>query len=187
MNPQLIFWIVFIAMLFIVIYLNLKNNMLKDTSTANVRPYSFARVQLMWWTVIILTSFISILIFKGIIPAFDSSTIILLGISSATLATGSVIDLSDQKNPAIVRSQNQNSENFFLDILSDSNGVSIHRFQAFIFNFVFGIWFICTVLYYLGNFPGNVNNIIPVISSNNLILLGLSSGTYAALKTTENK
>jgi len=32
-----------------------------------------------------------------------------------------------------------------------------------------------------------INGIIPVITNNNLILLGLSAGTYVALKTTENK
>jgi hypothetical protein len=31
------------------------------------------------------------------------------------------------------------------------------------------------------------NTIMPVICQNNLILLGLSSGTYVALKTNENK
>lgn len=187
MNPQLIFWIVFIVFILIVIYLNVKYNLLKDSSTANVKPYSYARVQLMWWSVIILSSFITILLYKGIVPVFDTSIIILLGISSVTTATGRLIDVSEQQNTAIVRSQNQESQNFVLDILSDTGGVDIHRFQTVVFNLSFGIWFICTVLYYLGNYPGNVNDIIPVVSTNNLILLGVSSGTYAALKTTENK
>jgi hypothetical protein len=160
--------------------------MLKDTSTASVKPYSYARVQLTWWTVIILSSLITILLFKGIIPVFDSSTLILLGISSATTASGRMIDISDQKNASIVRSQNQNSQNFLLDILSGSSGVDIHRFQAVIFNLVFGIWFICTVLYSLSHFSGDVNSIIPVLTPTNLTLIGISSGTYAALKTTEN-
>lgn len=33
----------------------------------------------------------------------------------------------------------------------------------------------------------NMSNILPDIEPNNLILMGLSAGTYAALKTTENK
>ncbi len=187
MNPQVIFWIVFIVLLLIVIYFNFKSSMLKDTSTATKKPYSFARVQLTWWTVIILSSFITIVLFKGLIPTFSSSTIILLGISAATTATGRIIDMSDQSNPNITRNQDLGSDNFLLDLLSDGNGINIHRFQTVVFNLVFGIWFICTVLYYLGHFPGDVSNIMPVISDNNLILLGLSSGTYAALKTTENK
>ena len=35
--------------------------------------------------------------------------------------------------------------------------------------------------------PLEMNAILPILEPNNLILLGLSSGTYAALKTTENK
>lgn len=186
MNPQVIFWIVFLVLLFLVIYFNTKYSLLKDLSTADHKPYSFSRVQLAWWSVIILSSLITILFFKGIIPTFDTSTIILLGISAATTATGRIIDDSD-KSKGILRIQNQNSDNFILDILSDSNGVSIHRFQTVIFNLSFGIWFICTVLYNLNHFTGSVNNIIPVMVENNLILLGLSSGTYAAIKTTENK
>ena len=187
MNPQLIFWLIFIALLAIVIYFDVRYSMLRDISSANRKPYSFARVQLTWWSVIILASFITILAVKGIAPTFDTSTLILLGISSATTAAARIIDRSDQSNPNITRTQNQNSENFFLDILSDEKGVSIHRFQTVVFNIVFGIWFICTVLYYLSHFPASVDKIIPVITENNLILLGLSSGTYAALKANENK
>jgi hypothetical protein len=186
MSPQLIFCIVLAAFILLVAYFDVRFNMLRDASTANKRPYSFARVQLTWWTVIILSAFISILISKGQAPVFWQSTLILLGISSATTAAGSVIDnSSDPSNPT--RSQNQPSDNFFLDILSDNNGISIPRFQTVVFNLVFGIWFICTVFYYLQNPPANISMIIPDISSNNLILLGLSSGTYAALKTGENK
>jgi hypothetical protein len=180
--------------------------MLRDTSKANVKPFSFSRVQLSWWSCIVLSAFITILITKCAIPTFDASTLILLGISAGTTAAATVIDISDQSNPALQLSQNQDGQNFFLDILSDKNGVSIHRFQTVVFNIVFGVWFIGELLHNLnantaiGNWvmcPDNpdvkdtfcsyVNLIIPKFSNNNLILLGLSSGTYAALKATENK
>ena len=162
--------------------------MLRDISAApkGKKPFSFSRLQLAWWTVIILSAFISILIAKGVSPTFHESTLILLGISSATTATARIIDRSDQTTK-VNRSQDQDSENFFLDILSDENGVSIHRFQTVAFNLAFGIWFICTVFYFLENPPLSINDIIPDIGTNNLILIGLSSGTYAALKTNENK
>lgn len=187
MNPLVIFLIVFLALLFLIVIFNMKYDLLKDSSTAKRKPYSFSRVQFAWWLVIILSSFITIILFKGLIPTFNSSTLILLGISAATTATGRIIDMSDEKNTNIIRSQDEDSQNFVLDILSDGNGVNIQRFQTVLFNAVFGIWFICTVLYFLGNFPGDVSKIIPEISDNNLILLGLSSGTYAALKTGENR
>ncbi|MEG9512210.1 hypothetical protein LZ318_00585, partial [Saccharopolyspora indica] len=75
-----------------------------------------------------------------------------------------------------------------------------------IFNIVFGIWFISAVLQRLAVDPpcsmcsiqpasdacvACLNNyaktILPWVPSNDLILMGISSGVYAALKITENK
>lgn len=159
--------------------------MLRDTSKATGhQPYSWARVQLAWWTVIVLASFIAILWHMGVAPTLNSSTVILLGISAATTATARVIDISDETN-LLTRHQDDFGKNFFLDILSDQNGVSVSRFQTVVFNLVFGIWFISIVLKCLNS--GDADNIMPVITDNNLILLGLSTATYAAMKTTENK
>ena len=189
MSPVIYFWIVFPVLVFIVIFFDIKYDMLRDASTiAKPKPYSFARVQLAWWTQIVLASFISI-IFSGYgIPTFNESTLILLGIGTATTAAAKVIDLSDQSKSGIKRSQDEDGKNFFLDILSDENGVSIHRFQTVVFNLTIGIWFIAEVLNNLSMVnKDNIDTVMPVISDNNLILLGLSSGTYAALKSTENK
>lgn len=208
MQPQtqrLIFWAFLFLLVLIIIILDRKYGLLRDASLATKKPYSFARTQLAWWTAIVLASFITIMITKGAIPTFDSSTLVLLGISMATTGAARAIDVSEQANPAIVRNQNNNGENFFLDILSDGNGVNIQRLQTVIFNLVFGVWFISAVLHNLIECPPVVcadftkcidcdstiklayNYIIPKICDNNLILLGLSAGTYAVLKTTENK
>ncbi len=52
---------IFAFMLFLLftffLWLNVKYSLLKDTSTATKKPYSYARVQLAWWTVIILELF----------------------------------------------------------------------------------------------------------------------------------
>jgi hypothetical protein len=133
-------------------------------------------------------------------PTLNSSTVILLGISAATTAAARVIDISDEEK-SNWRHQDGFGKNFFLDILSDNNGVSVHRFQTVVFNAVFGVWFIHAVLNNLlhdcSAYTGDtklleqckldiLNYIMPPISDNNLILLGLSSATYAALKMTEN-
>jgi len=160
--------------------------MLRDTSNQSSQPYSWSRVQLAWWTIIILSSFIAVLWKEPehIAPALDYSIVILLGISSVTTATAKVIDLPTQGVPSI----QSISRNFFLDILSDNSGVSISRFQTVVFNLVFGIWFIAVVAHNLNAIPpGGINFIIPHIENTNLALLGLSSATYAAVKTTENK
>ena len=200
-----IFWIVFAITFVLVAWLDKTYCMLRDVTTAKTRqPYSWSRVQLAWWTVIVLATFIAIFISKGVAPTLHISTVILLGISSATTVTARAIDLSDQQNLLISRHQNDFGKNFLLDILSDENGVSINRFQTLMFNVVFGIWFINAVLNNMHadcsaykDLTGSavqaackinpIDYIMPVISDNNLILLGLSSATYAALKTTENK
>jgi hypothetical protein len=199
------FWGIFILLLAAVIICDRKFQMLRDISKASVVPYSWSRVQLAWWTIIILSAFTTILLRSGVAPNLHSSTLTLLGISVATTAAARVIDLGDQQNAHVFRHQNLKSTNFFLDILSDHNGISIQRFQAVLFNAVFGIWFIATVLgnindpnFCLSTFSKSDPNLaqcllhpadfyMPVISENNLVLLGLSSATYAALKITENK
>ena len=207
-QQSLIFWAFFLALAGILIFLDQKYKMLRDTSLAVKKPYSFARVQLAWWTVIVLASFITIMITKHAIPTFDSSTLVLLGISAATTGVARVIDQSAQSNPAtsMALAQGQEGQGIFLDILSDGTGPNMHRFQTVVFNAVFGIWFIAAVLHNLPQCPqvhcndliscinctdvaqkAAYNYIIPKICDNNLILLGLSAGTYAALKTTENK
>jgi hypothetical protein len=184
MSPQVVFWCVLAGLVAAVVYLDLKHNMLRDSSTATRKPYSYARTQLAWWSVIILASFISVTASKGI-PKVDTSTLILLGISAATTAAARLGDMSDASQ-GLVRTQDQASESFFIDILSDSGGVNIHRFQALVFNMTFGIWFIHQVLYFLP-VADTPDGIIPVLDQTNLVLLGLSSGTYAVMKTTENK
>ena len=194
MHPYFWFWFSLVTLTFLVLFFNLKYSLLRDNSTAKNKPYSFARVQLAWWTIIVFSSLIAILSLKSGIPTFTESILILLGISSATTAAARVIDVADQKNTDIVSIQNDESENFLLDILSDGNGVSIHRFQTVVLNIIYGIWFVAAVLHNIPKdlsaafFPAEViNNILPAFDNGTLILLGLSSGTYAALKMTENK
>lgn len=189
---SLIFAITFSSLSLIIYWLNAKYNLLKDKSSIIQKPYSYSRVQLTWWTLIIISSFISIFIAKGNLPILDNSLIILLGISSATTATAGIIDVADQSKQNVTLIQNMQSEGFFLDILSDANGVSIHRLQAVLFNLIIGIWVIYSVLIGMKTCTSSVsatciNSIIPVIDANKLLLLGVSATTYTAIKTNENK
>ena len=65
-----------------------------------------------------------------------------MGISVGTTFAAGTID--NNQNP-ITRHQNEPSAGFFIDILSDENGISIHRFQ----NVVWTIIAICLYLCYL--------------------------------------
>jgi len=71
---------------------------------------------------------------------------------------------------------NNQSENFLLDILSDANGVSFHRFQMAAWTLVLGIIFITQVYKVLA---------MPDFNGSLLVLLGISAGTYVGLKIPE--
>ena len=195
MEARLIYLFVFILLLAIAIILQKSFCFICDASTATPKPYSYSRVQLVWWTFIILASIIATILASAQIPKLDESTLILLGIGSITTIAAKTIDISDDANQtptSPVLSKNEPSQGFWLDILSDKSGVSIHRFQAMVFNLVFGAWFIYQTVLHLKGIGSNtpmdaINKIIPPIETSNLVLLGISAGTYAALKTTENK
>jgi hypothetical protein len=221
MDARLIYAIVFGCLFLFAVWLQKKFGIICDASSAKPKPYSYSRLQLLWWTFIVFATFITILIASGKIPTLDTSTLLLLSIGAMTTASARVVDLSDEANqakkiaaipavlpagpdqvgnptppvPAVVvspLSKDMKSEGFWLDILSDKNGVSIHRLQVVVFNILFGAWFIYqSVIQLKGIGPmtpiNTLSSIMPVITENNLILLGLSAGTYVAMKSTENK
>lgn len=141
-------------------------------------PFSLSRTQFAFWTIIIVSSFFYLVISNGFkVPAIDNVNLILLGISMGTSALASTIDSSQQKN---ARHQNQPSGGFLADILSDSQGVSIHRFQNVIWTLVVGIIYVVYV---------SSNKLLPgpeTITQQLLVLMGISSGTYLGLKIPEN-
>lgn len=184
------FLVPFIILLMAIIICDKKYAMLRDSTKLTIhKPYSWSRVQMAWWTLIILSSFVAILWQNSVAPVFDESVLILLGISAGTIATARVIDISDDTAEGIFRHQDSIGKNFFLDILCDESGVSIHRFQTLLFNLVFGCWFIIEVNAGLNKCFSKecANEIMPIILPNNLILLALSSAMYVLLKSTENR
>jgi len=68
------------------------------------------------------------------------------------------------------------SEAWFIDILSDANGVSLHRFQLFAWTAILGIVFIVA---------SYRNLAMPIFDTTLMGLLGLSAGTYLGLKIPE--
>jgi hypothetical protein len=186
MNPVFIFWLIFSLITSAVILCDYFFGMLRDTSTAAPKPFSYSRVQLAWWTIIIFSSIISALFLHNGLPVLFNSTLYLLGIASGTTAAARLIDVSDQLKNNSFRHQDMNGgTNFLMDILSDGNGISIHRFQTVLFNILLGCWFIYNVVFNLA--AKNIEGIIPDIQPNYLVLLSLSTLTYTALKATENK
>ncbi len=117
----------------------------------------------------------------------NQNDLIILGISAATTGAARLIDVSDQSKSNLTLNINQPGQNFFIDILSDLNGISIHRFQAVVFNITLGVWYIYSTLHNLNGSGTDLNSMLPDIGSGNLVLLGISATTYAALKSKESK
>ena len=125
MDPHLLMIAWIIIYLFAIIFLDKKYQLLRDTSTAESKPYSLSRVQLAWWTGFVLSAFIAVVFNKFntdmSIPTFSDGILIILGISAATTATATLSDISDETNKLLSRHQNDEGggKNFFIDILSD--------------------------------------------------------------------
>lgn len=161
------------------IYLAIKTSMLKDTGATNSATYSLAKTQLLWWTLIIITCFIVALDSSqgSIFPDLNSTVVTLLGISLGTTATSKIID--GQLKVQGKRSHDASSRSFIHDILSDENGISVHRFQTVVFNIIFGIAFFI-------EFSQNGSFKFPEYDTSQLTVLGISSAGYIALKLNES-
>ncbi len=184
--------VLLLLQLFILVRLSLNKKsvfraMLKShgSLTEADQPYSMSRVQLFWWTMIISACFVVAYAVTGSLKGangqsiFNSSILLLLGISAGTTVTGRIIDTGHANNPAGIQYQRKkNYKNPLYDIMSDANGISIHRFQAVLFNVIFGFIFIV-------QFFDTGSSMLPEFDSATLGLLGISSGSYLALKVGE--
>jgi|GEM_PF-1021161 hypothetical protein len=146
-------------------------------------PYSLARTQLVIWITIIGSVYTFAVLWDGRDPlVINNTALILMGISAGTFAVGAIVDTTEIQQ-GIPRIQDQPSTNNFLrDILSDSKGVSVHRFQ----NLVWTIIAIVIYFYRYNNPPSGTTDVLPVLDSTLLALTGISSATYLTMKTREN-
>lgn len=154
----------------------------KDTPIIDIpKPFSLARTQLAIWTVVISCTYVYLCLCHGCtIDIKGSATALaLLGISIGTTTLASAIDQSQTAQPGTIRHQNQPSGGFWIDILSDENGVSIHRFQNV-------IWTVIAISIYLCRIdPSGCK--LPELDGTLIALTGISSATYLGLKLNENK
>lgn len=148
------------------------------------KPYSLSRTQLFLWTLIIACTFILGCAYKGTFTGIINNTaLILLGISLATTVGGSIVDstVSGTGNSIVAKeilmANTQRTEaNIMVDVLSDSRGVSVHRFQAVVFNVIFGAIFVYKFAK-TGEFPD--------FGEQELTLMGISQAGYVGLKANE--
>jgi hypothetical protein len=164
------------------IYLLYDKNALRDASLQENKPYSFSRVQLWWWTLIIVGSLFGIYASTGTYWQLNPTCLVLLGISSITTISGRMVDTRDHADPEITRSQDLHpSQGLLNDILSDNHGLSMHRFQSLVFNIAYGLAFVVEV------FSNPLKGSFPVYDASVLAMLGVSSAAFLAMKMSENK
>ena len=166
---------IFGALVILVIcVLAVRTPLLRDSNgKENDAPFSLARHQMAFWTVVVVGSYVYIAMVTGDISVTNETALALIGISGATgLVAGSI----DQRRRSNGNHKPLIHENWFEDLLSDDNGVSIHRLQVLIWTLVLGFFYILEVYQSLA---------MPEFDVTQLGLLGISSGLYVGFKFPE--
>jgi len=164
-----------------------RSNLIRDTGTFNGpegahRTYSLSRAQMLLWTFNVLLAFLLIWLKRGQFnQVLSDGSLALLGISTGTAFGGSMID----KNQPPVEGQDKvgPSKGFWRDILSDANGINLHRFQLVLWTVALSVVFWTMTLKILSSPQAAVA--LPDFDSKLLILMGISGGAYLGLKIHE--
>jgi hypothetical protein len=163
----------------------------KEKGVINVRdlPYSLSRFQFLFWLLIIFASIIHIWCITDSLTNPTGTVLLLLGISGGTFYVGRLIDKKQVDPTSVVPvktatecvtefvDKNLRTKGFMRDVLNDGKGISLHRLQLVMFTIFLGIYFIWEVVYGLK---------LPQFSDTMMTLMGISSGTYAGMKTSED-
>lgn len=136
------------------------------------RPYSLGRFQLAFWSLLVAASFLFVWQVSSNLDTITESVLVLMGMGSATAISSSMLDANDSPTA------NRPSRGFLEDLLSDSSGVCIQRFQMLVWTLILGVILVATVYKTLD---------MPDFSPTLLALMGISSGTYLAFKFPEAK
>ncbi len=154
---------------------------LKSNPGVKKAPYSLTKVQFGVWTVVISSSYLYLSLLKGDcanVP-INKTAIVLMGIYSGLAAATAILDKREM-NDNRPRHQNTPSVGFFNDILSDDNGISLHRFQNL-------VWTIIAIVVYLNKLSLITQGcILPELSDTLLALTGISTATYLVMKSKES-
>lgn len=158
-----------------------KNINLSESPKNITSPYSLEKVQLGLWTVVISCSYLYLSLFKGDCSETQTNqtALVVLGIFSGTAAITKIIHKRGSGQD-ITKHPNFLSDGFFNDILSDENGISIHRFQHLVWTLV-GI---AIYLYKVAQVTKGCT--LPELSNTLLALMGISSAAFVATRSQEN-
>lgn len=167
-----------IAMIFAIwaalYYLARHSGMIRDAGNSGTslvhRTFSLGRTQMAWWFAIIIPSYIFLWIVTDGVPTLGSQALGLMGISGASGLVSAGLDKGKQFPIS--------SGKFFIDLLTDADGITIHRFQMLSMTVVLGVIYIFYVVVHLKT---------PEFDNNTLAILGISGLTYLGFKIPEKQ
>lgn len=183
-----VFLFVFVAFLIAFARLSQRSNIIRapmGPPGGGVPPYSLSRFQLAFWFILVVAGYFLVWTVTGELDTITQSILALIGIGSGTALGAALIDTPNvtKQNtdtaPPPPPPPAQASRGFLTDILSDPvGGVSIQRFQMFVWTLILGIIFVVSVYRDLS---------MPEFNATLLGLMGISSGTYLGFKFPEKK
>jgi len=194
--PRVPFYAYFVGLaLFLLLFLRLTMHtpLLRDrasgTPPGKLPPYSLARFQMAFWSFLIIAAYLFIWLVTKELDTITGSVLALLGIGSATALGAKLIDTGKataasgdgEAQPAAAPPPSPKgavSRGFLRDVLSDAEGISLYRFQLFVWTWVLGIIFVASVYHGLQ---------MPQFNPTLLGLMGISSGTYLGFKVPESR
>lgn len=172
----LVYWIwvvLYVTLIVFFIFLCATSNLIREGKGAS-GAYSLAQTQLVFWTVLIIGGFIYSVVLTDLTSSLNPSVLLMLGVSIGT--TGLATGINYYKKEKGVNSTKKH-QNFFYDILSDGETLSVHRTQIMLWNVVFGIYLVFYTI---------TNKTMPEFSATMLVLSGVSSTFYLGSKIVEN-
>jgi hypothetical protein len=155
--------------------------------------FSLGRLQMAWWTAVIVLSWFAIGAATGHWLGINESALVLMGIGVATAATAMAVlpdkvrelkttldtaATDDAKLAAVAAIHNESrlwTQGGLADLLSDfeNTGTGLHRLQSLLFTVFFGGWFLVYALQH---------GAMPTLPSTVLALMGISGSTYVGFK-----
>lgn len=153
--------------------------LLRDRSPIDLAdrpPFSLARCQMAWWTLITLAGFLFVWMVSGqYIGVMTTAIVALVGVSGASTAAAAAVDATT--DPELDHPDLPMSKGLIRDILSDGTGeVVLHRVQMLAWTLVLGIIFLWTVA---------TTYAFPVFDDALILLAGVVGGVYVGLKIPE--
>ena len=141
-------------------------------------PYSLARFQFAFWSFLVIAAYLFIWLITTELDTITGSVLALLGIGSGTALGSRLIDTNKPPAEAPAPVKGTISHGFLRDVLSDAQGISLYRFQLFVWTLVLGVIFVASVYNGLA---------MPQFNPTLLGLMGISSGTYLGFKVPEGR